>query len=382
MLSSSFFDGSPFFLDAVSDRFEVVLRRYRLFVKETPRRFEQWLSTAPSQKRVFASLDSICTELFPDLLSIVSTEFPQRWMLPVACVALKHYVWTRKEEKAASSAVVELSDCGRALRVAARGEDVAMDRPPHRHEEGVDQSASLGPLHLITDAVCAASRTAALEVRVAELECRSQGLLPNSTSRDDLRRPGTADGDDRKRKRSNSSSQRQRRLKDATGGGDEKAKNPLLEDDETVEGALVYINECRAEALDALAALRKVRHRSRRQAAQLDAAHMELSRLKAQIESLQKKQPIPAVLLTTSYILPKRALSLAGFWNLDPNDLLRITPILIETVGQRGGTIVRREGMQPCFASSERELVVETAEQVMARYMPHHTRRQADQIDV
>ena len=103
---------------------------------------------------------------------------------------------------------------------------------------------------------------------------------------------------------------------------------------------------------------------------------MEISRLKERLTSLQRQKPVSAALLTTSFLLPKRALSLAGFWNLEPNDLLHVTPALIEAVERRGGTVVRREGLQPCFTASERALVVDVAVQAMADHLPHYRRRQ------
>ena len=52
-------------LDAIGDRFEVLLRRYDLFAQETPARFERWLAGA--QK--LSTLESVCLDLFPDLLT-------------------------------------------------------------------------------------------------------------------------------------------------------------------------------------------------------------------------------------------------------------------------------------------------------------------------
>ena len=321
-------DSSPFLLDAVSDRFEVVLRRYQLFVKEMPPRFSRWLQGAPSQKRVFASLESVCTELFPDQLSIVSVDFPQRWMLPVACVALKHHILAL-----APSSSVELSECGRALRVTGT------ECKKRCQETSHGDIAMLRSL--MSEAMCAAGRAATLEVRVAELECRARGLLVSHRRKDD----------------------------------EECSKKRRVSDEEPIERTFVYLSECKAEALDALVALRKSRHHSKRQAERLDAANAEINRLKEELASIERKQEAPAVLLATSFILPKRALSLAGYWNLTPNDLLCITPALIQTVERMGGTVVRREGMQACFASNDRALLVEAAVRVMETNMPHYVRR-------
>ena len=321
---------SPFLLDAVSDRFEVVLRRYQLFGKEMAPRFSRWLQGAPSQKRVFASLESVCTELFPDQLSIVSVDFPQRWMLPVACVALKHHILAL-----GPSSSVELSECGRALRVTGA-------ECKKRGGSDASHSSDIAMLRgLMSEAMCAASRTAALEVRVAELECRARGLLAPRRRKED----------------------------------DDCCKRRRVSDEEPIERTLMYLSECRTEALDALVALRKSRYHSKRQAERLDAANAEIDRLKEELASIERRQEAPAVLLATSFVLPKRALSLAGYWNLTPNDLLCITPTLIQTVERMGGTVVRREGMQACFAPNDRALLVEAAIEVMEANMPHYSRR-------
>ena len=316
-------DGSPFLLDAVSDRFEVVLRRYQLFARDVPCRFQQWLKAAPSQKRVFASLDSICTELFPDLLSIVSIDFPQRWMLPVACVALKHHVTATMIDS------VELSECGRALRVV---DGFKSKKEYHTLADNTVLRSSL------TDAICAASRTAALEVKVAEMECRSRGLLP------------------------------------ANNRGIECKKRKLT-GLEPVENTFTYLSECRAEALDALTALRKTRHKSKRQTEKLEAANAEISRLKEELAMRKQELSQQQQTIVVTYILPKRALSLAGFWNLSPNDLLCATPALIQAVERLGGMVIRRDGMQACFSSQDRALLVDAAVEIMATLLPNYTRR-------
>ena len=330
----AFFDGSPFALDVVSDRFEVLLRRYQLFVRDIPGKFQQWLNTAPSQKRVFSTLESVCTEMFPDLMSIASVDFPHRWMLSVACVALKHHVsqvWR-----------VELSDCGRALRVIDHEQESALVKPKKEVCDGKDAISLLrASLH---DSICAASRTAALEVKVAELECRAKGLITSSTYSEELLC--------------------------------RKRKHPSVLDP-VAENVFAYLSECRAEALDALIALRKTHRNARRHSEKLSAAHAEIGRLRAEIDTLhkQKQQAEPPTPIPISTVLPKRVLSLAGFWNLAPNDLLTVTPALVRAVEQRGGRIVRRDGVQVCFETHERALLIEAAIEAMAEFLPKYRRR-------
>jgi hypothetical protein len=327
----AFFDGSPFTLDIVSDRFEVLLRRYQLFLRDIPTKFQQWLSIAPSQKRVFSTLESICTELFPDLMSIASADFPHRWTLPVACVALKHYVSTSHLSHA-----IEISECGRALRV--------VDAVPKTKESVLEsKDASLLRASLY-DSLCAASRTAALEVKVAELECRHKGLLLQSD-----------EGVCKKRRTDE--------------GACKKSK------DHPAENVFAYLAECRTEALDALVALRKTSRRERRHAEKLSAANAEIARLRGENEALLKQRRAAEAPPVATVLLPKRVLSMAGYWNLSPNDLLRITPILVDTVQQRGGSVVRRDGMNVCFAFHERALLIEAAIHTMTETLPQYERR-------
>jgi hypothetical protein len=110
------------------------------------------------------------------------------------------------------------------------------------------------------------------------------------------------------------------------------------------------------------------------------AANAEIARLKAELATL-RAEGCPGHLAQERKreegcaILPRRALSLAGFWNVAPNDLLAVTPALVAAVEARGGTAIRREGMQVCFRGKERRLVVESALEVMAQKLPQYQRR-------
>jgi hypothetical protein len=97
------------------------------------------------------------------------------------------------------------------------------------------------------------------------------------------------------------------------------------------------------------------------------AACAEISRLKAELETI-KAEGCPGHLARERrraegpLLLPRRALTLAGFWNVLPNDLLEVTPALIATVEARGGTVLRREGMQTCFRIKERRVFLKSHE--------------------
>lgn len=112
------------------------------------------------------------------------------------------------------------------------------------------------------------------------------------------------------------------------------------------------------------------------------AACAEISRLKAELETI-KAEGCPGHLARERrraegpLLLPRRALTLAGFWNVLPNDLLEVTPALIAAVEARGGTVLRREGMQTCFRIKERRLVTKAVLEVMSRQFPQYQRRGA-----
>ena len=298
---TSYYDGSAFLVDAVADRFEVLMRRYHMFCKDIPSRFHQWLKTAPAQKRVFASLESVCMEMFPEHMSV---DVSHEWIVPVACTALKHW---------ALQSGIELSACGRAIRVG--------DSPPC--ETPLVSVDSLK--ESLFSATCAASRTAALEIQVAQLECKLKGLL----------------------------------LRD-------------------LEQTFAFLSESRVEALDALAALRKAQSAMKRETAQLNAANLEITRLKEEIDDLKsQKEAARCQDEDHELILPKSALSLAGYWNLQPNELLKVTPALIQSVEERGGGIVRREGMHVCFLSKDRDILQAAAEEVMGAILPDFARKRS-----
>ena len=73
---------------------------------------------------------------------------------------------------------------------------------------------------------------------------------------------------------------------------------------------------------------------------------------------------------------------MAGYWNLLPNDLLLVTPALIEAVGRRGGEVIRREGMQPCFSQADRGLLLAAAMEVMSAMLPHYERRTEEAAEI
>ena len=113
------------------------------------------------------------------------------------------------------------------------------------------------------------------------------------------------------------------------------------------------------------------------------AANAEISRLKLELATLRAKG-CPGYLAQERKraegcsIIPKRALSLAGYWNVLPNDLLSITPVLVAAVEARGGTVIKREGMQTCFPGKQRRLVVDAVLEIMPEKLPQYQRREEE----
>jgi hypothetical protein len=105
------------------------------------------------------------------------------------------------------------------------------------------------------------------------------------------------------------------------------------------------------------------------------AADAEINRLKQELAMLKAGGCRPQEREKCYPIHPRRALTLAGFWNVLPNDLLGATPALIAAVEARGGTVLRRDGLQTCFAGKEKRLVIEAVLEVMASRLPQYQRR-------
>jgi hypothetical protein len=110
------------------------------------------------------------------------------------------------------------------------------------------------------------------------------------------------------------------------------------------------------------------------------AANAEISRLKLELAIL-RAEGCPGYLAQErkreagSPILPKRALTLAGYWNVLSNDILAVTPALVAAVEAKGGSVLRREGMHLCFHAKDRHIVMEAALELMPSMFPHYRRR-------
>ena len=110
------------------------------------------------------------------------------------------------------------------------------------------------------------------------------------------------------------------------------------------------------------------------------AANAEISRLKLELAIL-RAEGCPGYLARErkreegSPILPKRALTLAGYWNVLSNDILAVTPSLVAAVESKGGSILRRDGMHLCFQAKDRQIVIAAVLELMPIMFPQYRRR-------
>lgn len=113
---------------------------------------------------------------------------------------------------------------------------------------------------------------------------------------------------------------------------------------------------------------------------EIEAANAEIKRLKLELEALRAEGCVGSMererkRAEGAPILPKRALTLAGYWNVLSNDILYITPLLVALVENKGRTVLRRSGMHVCFYAKDKQLVVESVIKLMQQHLPQYRRR-------
>jgi hypothetical protein len=88
----------------------------------------------------------------------------------------------------------------------------------------------------------------------------------------------------------------------------------------------------------------------------------ENKRLKLEVAELKQKlaSVSPANKEVMSPITPKQALVRAGLFNVEHNDVLQFTPLLLTAYAHATGgkTAIEREGLKRCFPKEDLELVV------------------------
>ena len=108
----------------------------------------------------------------------------------------------------------------------------------------------------------------------------------------------------------------------------------------------------------------------------LALATEEISRLNVMVERLHSRSTNAdkLSLVDTYPIVPRRALVLAGFWDVAPNDLLRVTPHLVARFERDGGGVIRQSNLQVCFPAKDQAILINVVVEVMAEHLPQYIR--------
>ena len=106
----------------------------------------------------------------------------------------------------------------------------------------------------------------------------------------------------------------------------------------------------------------------------LALATEEISRLSVMVEKLRYRSTNKLSLVDIYPIVPRRALVLAGFWDVEPNDLLRVTPHLVARFERDGGGVIRQSNLQVCFPAKDQAMLINVVVEVMAEHLPQYAR--------
>ena len=104
------------------------------------------------------------------------------------------------------------------------------------------------------------------------------------------------------------------------------------------------------------------------------AAEDEIARLQAEIELMRASMVRTGVKAPTedlAPILPRRALTMAGFRNMQPNDILTITPLLVDAFEREIGPALHQPGVHVCFPAKDREKLLKIVTGLMETHLPH-----------
>jgi hypothetical protein len=71
----------------------------------------------------------------------------------------------------------------------------------------------------------------------------------------------------------------------------------------------------------------------------------------------------------------RRALVIAGFWNVSPNDVLLITPHLVAKFeGLEDGKAVKHKDSHICFHVKDLQVLIDVVIETMSTYLPGYVR--------
>ena len=103
----------------------------------------------------------------------------------------------------------------------------------------------------------------------------------------------------------------------------------------------------------------------------------ENKRLRAEVAALHLRleRVTGGVRLPEMPIAVKKALNLAGYWNVHPNDVLVIAPVLAEEFERETSICpLQHNGTSVCFPSPERDRVIRLVARLMPQVLPKYRR--------
>ncbi len=316
-------------MDALASRFWVMQHRYVEFLARVSDLLRTWLMSQ-SVVSVEVSLECLTGFLFGESVDL--------WLKMVACCAVRDQLSCIPYVIIGSSVVFNDIPATLSVRWPLYSQMCVTTRLPET-----------------------AVRNSILEVRVLELETKlmADGLLPKGPKTTPPVSTAT----------------------DATAF--------LLEKRFEAEDSIMLLRRMQAElvgrkrAMDAGCADLAAQHMERRQADAKQArlalalASEEISRLREQVSSLRSAMHPrkKARTIDDQPIVPRRALVLAGFWNVAPNDILSITPHLVNRFESVSGCkAVQHAKLQVCFPAKDKAVLIRVVADVMAEHLPHYSR--------
>lgn len=331
-------------MDELASRFRVLQHRYVDYLERTPVLLRRWLSLQAGVSRVEISVGRLACSLF----SFGDDGSVPNWIKMLACCALVDQLSCVPYIQFLSGDVVLFCNIpatnGEPWQLYSRTSVVSQESP---------------------DMQLLIARNSILEVRIVELE------------------KGLAEGVKLKFPRTVTLPMFEPSL--------DECNSFLLEKRFAAQDAIVLLHRMQDEfigrkrALDLMCSDMSKRHLEQRRVDAKQArvglalASDEISRLSSEVASLRSAAMPSGVSNQTDScpIVPRRALVLAGFWNVSPNDLLRVTPHLVsrfESFTGVGG-VIRRTNLQLCFPAKDQSILIDVVVEVMAEHLPQYVRQ-------
>lgn len=344
-------------MDDLANRFCILQRRFVEFSERVPTLLRMWLSRQPVSS-IEVSLDALADYLFVLEGMPPAADAPQPWLRIIARCAL--------EDQLSCIPFTSYGSAGTSVVFHDVASTLFVEWPKYTR---TCVMAGLGT----EDTDTLRRRNCMLEVRVQELETRL-AAKKMSGPRTEWAPP---------------------------------ARALPCESACTVENTHAFLLEKRFEAEDAIAMLRRFqdeiderkrvlevlvkekcarlaeqrRADARKARRELAIAMNEIARLREELESLRTS--VSATVLSQQQadsadsgpIVPRRALKIAGFWGVSHNDILLITPHLIEKFEHiTGSKAIRRKDLQVCFPAKDQQVLIDVVLKVMAEHLPQYAR--------